>query len=279
MRPKKLVFTGHVSVQAIRIAAEPRTSGCAEDEAELQDREDQRYARRTEIVRQDRIGTGAVHRATRADEQPRADELAEILREAAKRGDRADERDASGQDIFARKDVDQTGQRHAEQDEGDQRSPALHEAEHTVRDNEALLHPLGEHLEDSEIEEIEESREDNAEQGRKKPPALGWPGIPLDALFAFSLPARSCAERCYRHWIRSPPMAVSTRLSGSPIRFSPPTGLTQLCHPFPPPNCYAWESREQQGKSWGENMANYAEDRAAIEQLEAEYLRDGLGRR
>src|SRR5690606_3411062 len=68
---------------ADQVTAEDVPERLAEDEAELQQREDKWNAQRFEIIDEDRIGAGSVRRGTRADEKAGGDELPEVLREAA----------------------------------------------------------------------------------------------------------------------------------------------------------------------------------------------------
>ena len=86
-------------------------------------------------------------RAARGEEDAAADELHEILRETAERGDQPDDGDAAGQHIFARPDVGQAGERDADEQIADDRGRPADEAELRVGQPEVLLDPLGEHAE------------------------------------------------------------------------------------------------------------------------------------
>ena len=105
-----------------------------------------------------------MRRAAGADEQARPDELPDILGETAQGRDRADDRDARGKDIFAREDVHEPGQRDADEDIGQHRRRAEHEAQCRVAEAEARLDPLRQHGEDGHVEEGEEGREDDDEE-------------------------------------------------------------------------------------------------------------------
>src|SRR5690606_12678277 len=99
---------------ADQVTAEDVPERLAEDEAELQQREDKWNAQRFEIIDEDRIGAGSVRRGTRADEKAGGDELPEVLREAAQRHDRAERGNAGRQDVLAWKNVDEARQRGAD---------------------------------------------------------------------------------------------------------------------------------------------------------------------
>ena len=70
-------------------------------------------------------------RAARGEEHAAADELREILREAAERGDHPHHRDARREHIFSRPDVGQAGKRNADEEIADDRGGAAKEAELT----------------------------------------------------------------------------------------------------------------------------------------------------
>ena len=94
-----------------------------------------------------------MRRAARADEQPRADQLREALRQpASERGDHADHRDPARQHQLARIDIDQARERNAHEHEGDHAGRAKQEAQRGVGQAEAALHLLGQHREHGGIE-------------------------------------------------------------------------------------------------------------------------------
>ena len=155
----------------------PPTSGPSvspADEAELQQREGAGDDFGREGVGDQRIGGGGMGRAARGEEDAAADELHEILREAAERGDQPDQGDAARQHIFSRPDVGEAGKRDADEEIADDRGRAAEEAELPVGQPEILLDLLGEHAEHGLIEEGDEGREDDREQspvarGRRRP--------------------------------------------------------------------------------------------------------------